>query len=140
MRPKNIFKTLAALLMACVAFTACSDKDDIANETLQPVTTMNKYTMTVNATKSDDGSTRALYLDGEKLKVKWAGTDQVSVFKEKTTTLLGTLTAAASETGTTTLSGDLTGSVNVGDKLHLIFPRAEWDYTGPSVLRKLLTR
>ena len=131
MRTKNIFKTLAALLMACVAFTACSDKDDIANETLQqPVTTMNKYTMTVNATKSDDGSTRALALDGTALKVKWAGTDQVAVFKEKTTTLLGTLTAAASETATTKLSGDLTGTVNVGDKLHLIFPRAEWDYTG----------
>ena len=131
MRTKNIFKTLAALLMACVAFTACSDKDDIANETLQqPVTTMNKYTMTVNATKSDDGSTRALALDGKTLKVKWAGTDQVAVFKEKTTTLLGTLTAAANETATTTLSGDLTGTVNVGDKLHLIFPRAEWDYTG----------
>ena len=130
MRTKNIFKTLAALLMACVAFTACSDKDDIANETLQPVTTMNKYTMTVNATKSNDGSTRALALDGKTLKVKWADTDQVSVFKAKTTTLLGTLTAAASETATTKLSGNLTGTVNVGDKLHLIFPRPEWDYTG----------
>ena len=132
MRTKNIFKTLAALLMACVAFTACSDKDDIANETLQPVTTMNKYTMTVNATKSDDGSTRALALDGKTLKVKWADTDQVSVFKAKTTTLLGTLTAAASETATTTLSGDLTGSVNVGDKLRLLFPRADWTYADQS--------
>ena len=132
MRTKNIFKTLAALLMACVAFTACSDKDDIANETLQPVTTMNKYTMTVNATKSNDGSTRALALDGKTLKVKWADTDQVSVFKAKTTTLLGTLTAAASETGTTKLSGDLTGTVNVGDKLHLLFPRADWTYADQS--------
>ena len=132
MRTKNIFKTLAALLMACVAFTACSDKDDIANETLQPVTTINKYTMTVNATKGDEGSTRALALDGKTLKVKWADTDQVSVFKAKTTTLLGTLTAAASETATTTLSGDLTGSVNVGDKLRLLFPRADWTYADQS--------
>ena len=132
MRTKNIFKTLAALLMACVAFTACSDKDDIANETLQPVTTINKYTMTVNATKGDEGSTRALALDGKTLKVKWADTDQVSVFKAKTTTLLGTLTAAASETATTTLSGDLTGSVNVGDKMRLLFPRADWTYADQS--------
>lgn len=132
MRTKNIFKTLAALLMACVAFTACSDKDDIANETLQPVTTINKYTMTVNATKGDEGSTRAFALDGKTLKVKWADTDKVSVFKAGTTTLLGTLTAAASETGITTLSGDLTGTVNEGDKLHLLFPRADWTYADQS--------
>ncbi len=88
--------------------------------------------MTVNATKGDEGSTRALALDGKTLKVKWADTDQVSVFKAKTTTLLGTLTAAASETATTTLSGDLTGSVNVGDKLRLLFPRADWTYADQS--------
>jgi uncharacterized protein YjdB len=77
------------------------------------------------------GSNRALALDGTALKVKWAGTDQVAVFPEAwSRTPLGTLTAAASETGTTTLSGDLTGSVAVGDNLHLLFPRTEWEYTG----------
>jgi hypothetical protein len=122
-------KTLAALLMAGAAFTACSDKDEmIGEQTVNPVT---KYTMTVNATKGDDGTTRALALDGTALKVKWAGTDQVAVFPEAwSRTPLGTLTAAASETGTTTLSGDLTGSVAVNDNLHLLFPRAEWNYTG----------
>lgn len=130
---KAYIKTLAALVMTGAAMTACSDKDLIANEDQQPGSPTNHYTMTVNATIGDNGtksSNRALYLDGEALKVKWAETDQVSVFKAKTTTQLGTLTAAASETGTTTLSGDLTGTVNVGDKLHLIFPRPEWDYTG----------
>jgi hypothetical protein len=71
-------------------------------------------------------------LDGKYLKVKWADTDKVSVFKAGTTTLLGTLTAAASETGTTTLSGNLTGAVNVGDKLRLLFPRADWTYADQS--------
>ena len=130
---KAYIKTLAALVMTGAAMTACSDKDLIANEDQQSVSPTNHYTMTVNATIGDNGtksSNRALYLDGKTLKVKWADTDQVSVFKAKTTTQLGTLTAAASETGTTTLSGDLTGTVNVGDKLHLIFPRPEWDYTG----------
>ena len=130
---KAYIKTLAALVLTGAAMTACSDKDLIANEDQQSVSPTNHYTMTVNATIGDNGtknSNRALYLDGEALKVKWAGTDQVSVFKAKTTTQLGTLTAAASETGTTTLSGNLTGTVNVGDKLHLIFPRPEWDYTG----------
>ena len=130
---KAYIKTLVALVLTGAAMTACSDKDLMANEDQQSGSPTNHYTMTVNATIGDNGtksSNRALYLDGEALKVKWADTDQVSVFKAKTTTQLGTLTAAASETGTTTLSGDLTGTVNEGDKLHLIFPRPEWDYTG----------
>ena len=132
---KAYIKTLAALVMTGAAMTACSDKDLMANEDQQSVSPTNHYTMTVNATIGDNGtknSNRALYLDGEALKVKWADTDKVSVFKAGTTTLLGTLTAAASETGTTTLSGDLTGTVNEGDKLHLIFPRADWTYADQS--------
>ena len=126
---KKDIRTLAALLMAGAAFTACSDKDEIINE--QPVNPVTKYTMTVNATKGDDGTTRALSLSGKTLNVKWYDTDQVSVFPAASnSTLFGTLTAAASETGTTTLSGNLTGSVHVNDNLNLLFPRGEWDYTG----------
>jgi uncharacterized protein YjdB len=131
---KKDIRTLAALLIASATFVACSSDDNIANETQQPVNPTGHYTMTVNATMGDNGTNgtnRALALDGNTLKVKWAGTDQVAVFPEAwSRTPLGMLTAAASETGSTTLSGDLTGSVNVGDNLHLLFPRAEWDYTG----------
>ena len=127
-------KTLAALLMAGAAMTACSDKDNIANEAQQPVNPTGHYTMTVNATMGDNGTNgtnRALALDSKTLKVKWAGTDQVSVFPAASNgTLLGTLTATESETGTTTLTGNLTGSVHVNDNLNLLFPRGEWDYTG----------
>ena len=127
-------KTLAALLMAGAAMTACSSDDNIVSDAQQPVNQTGHYTMTVNATMGDNGtkgSNRALALDGTALKVKWAGTDEVAVFPEAwSRTPLGTLTAAASETGTTTLSGDLTGTVAVNDNLHLLFPRAEWDYTG----------
>ena len=126
--------SLAALLMAGAAMTACSDKDNIANEVQQPVNPTSHYTMTVNATMGGDGakgSNRALALDSKTLKVKWAGTDQVAVFPAASnSTLFGTLTATASETGTTTLKGDLTGSVEVGNNLNLLFPRGEWDYTG----------
>lgn len=129
---KKDIRTLAALLMAGAAFTACSNDDNLINE--QPVNPTTKYTMTVNATKGDDGtkgSNRALALDGKTLKVKWAGTDQVAVFPGAwSRTPLGMLTAAASETGSTTLSGNLTGTVHVNDNLNLLFPRAEWDYTG----------
>ena len=127
-------KTLAALLMAGAAMTACSSDDNIVSDAQQPVNPTGHYTMTVNATMGDNGtngSNRALALDGTALKVKWAGTDQVAVFPEDWSwTPLGMLTAAASETGSTTLTGDLTGPVAVSDNLHLLFPRAEWSYTG----------
>ena len=111
--------------------TACSSDDNIANETQLPVNPTGKYTMTVNATKGEVAPTRGLYFDGTALNVKWYDTDQVAVFPEAwSSTQLGTLTAAASSTGSTTLSGDLSGSVNVDDNLHLLFPRGEWDYTG----------
>jgi hypothetical protein len=124
-------KALAALLMAGAAMTACSSDDNIANETQLPVNPTGKYTMTVNATKGEVAPTRGLYFDNTALKVKWAATDQVSVFPAASnSTLFGTLTATESETGTTTLTGNLTGSVHVNDNLNLLFPRGEWDYTG----------
>ena len=123
-------KTLAALLMAGAAFTACSSDDNIAGE--QPVNPAQQtYKLTVNATKGDDGQTRALSLSGKTLSVKWAATDEVSVFPEAwSRTALGTLTAAASENGSTSLTGDLTTAPTAGDELKLLFPRATWDYTG----------
>ena len=129
MTMKKDIRTLAALLMAGAAFTACSDKDEFISE--QPVNPTPKYSMTVQASMGEEAETRGLYIDGKALKVKWANTDEVAVFPDNwSRTPLGMLTAAASETGSTTLSGDLTGSVAVNDNLHLLFPRAEWSYTG----------
>lgn len=127
---KKDIRTLAALLIASAAFVACSSDDNIiANENQQPV--IGKYTMTINASKGDDATTRALSLDGKTLNVKWAATDEVSVFPTSSwLTPLGTLTAAASETGSTSLTGDLTTAPTAGDQLNLLFPRAKWDYTG----------
>ena len=127
---KKDIKILAALLIASAAFVACSSDDNIiANENQQPV--IGKYTMTINASKGDDATTRALALDGKTLSVKWAATDEVSVFPTSSwLTPLGTLTAAASETGSTSLTGDLTSAPTAGDQLNLLFPRATWDYTG----------
>ena len=127
---KKEIRTLAALLIASAAFVACSSDDNIiANENQQPV--IGKYTMTINASKGDDATTRALSLSGKTLNVKWANTDEVSVFPTSSwLTPLGTLTAAASETGSTSLTGDLTSAPSAGDQLNLLFPRATWDYTG----------
>ncbi len=128
---KKDIRTLAALLIASATFVACSSDDDIISENQQPVNPTVKYTMTINATKGDDATTRALSLDGKTLNVKWANTDKVSVFPASSwLTPLGTLTAAASDNGSTSLTGDLTSAPSAGDQLNLLFPRATWDYTG----------
>ena len=119
---------LAALLMAGAAFTACSETDNIVEE--QPAAART-YKMTVDATMGEGAQTRGLYLDGSALKVKWYNTDQVSVFPAAwSRTAYGALTAAASDNGTTSLTGDLTTAPTAGDNLNLLFPRAEWNYTG----------
>lgn len=129
MTMKKDIRTLAALLMAGAAFTACSDKDEFISE--QPVNPTPKYSMTVQASMGEDAESRGLYIDGKALKVKWYDTDQVSVFPTSSwLTPLGTLTAAASDNGSTSLTGDLTSAPSAGDQLNLLFPRATWDYTG----------
>ena len=103
-------KTLAALLMAGAAFTACSSSDDNTFDE-QPVNPAKQtYTLTVKASKGGDATTRALTLTGEgnkTLKAYWDGTETVTV-KEGGTTL-GTLTVTPDATDNTqaTLSGEL---------------------------------
>ena len=125
---KKDIRTLAALLIASATFVACSNDESLLNE--QPVNPTQKYTMTVNASKGDDVTTRALSLSGKTLSEKWAATDGVAVLKEDWSATLGTLTAAASETNTTSLTGDLDAAPTAGDNLKLLFPRDTWEYTG----------
>lgn len=121
-------KMLAALLMAGAAFTACSETD---NAVIDQPAAARTYKMTVDATMGEGAQTRGLYFDNTALNVKWYNTDKVSVFPETwSRTEYGTLTAAASENGSTTLTGDLTTAPTAGDHLNLLFPRATWDYTG----------
>lgn len=124
---KSMLK-ITCLSAACIAALASCQKEmtpAVAPE--QP--SAKTYTLTVDATKGED--TKALSLDGNTLNVKWAGTDQVSVFAgDWSGDPMGTLTATASETGSTTLTGPLSPAPTVGDNLNLLFPRAEWNYTG----------
>ena len=123
---KSMLK-ITCLSAACItALASCQKEMTPAVVPEQP--SAKTYTLTVDATKGED--TKALSLDGQVLNVKWAATDQVSVFPESwATPAMGTLTAAASETGSTTLTGAVTGA-SVNDNLNLLFPRAEWNYTG----------
>ena len=118
---------LSAACIAALALVSCQKETAPAPAPAPEQPSAKTYTLTVDATKGED--TKALSLDGNTLNVKWAGTDQVSVFSENWATTFGTLTADASETGSTTLTGEVTGA-SVNDKLNLLFPRAEWSYTG----------
>lgn len=119
---------LSAACIAALALVSCQKETTPAPAPAPEQPSAKTYTLTVDATKGDD--VKALSLDGKVLNVKWAATDQVSVFPESwATPAIGTLTAAASETGSTTLTGAVTGA-DIGDNLNFLFPRAEWSYTG----------
>ena len=127
-------KTLAALLMAGAAFAACSSSDDSIIE--QPVnpTEPKTYTMTINASKGNDATTRGLYFaDGDvrkNLKVDWNGKEKVRVVQDGK--VIGTLSAAMSSDESTTLTGTVTGFVSnhaIGFYL-LADEDGKMDYTG----------
>ena len=120
----NNFRTLAALLMAGAAFAACSSDDNII-ENQQPANPSEQvYTLTINASKGNSATKRALDLDGSgKLTASWANGDELTVVNQTKsfTTLGGTLTASNALGNTATFSGALTGTIEVGDKLILFY-------------------
>ena len=125
----NIF-ALAALLMAGAAFTACSSDDNSIEQPANPVGEKT-YTLTINASKGANASTRALALNGAKLVASWAEGDELSVFKAENRTgctagnLLGTISPVAgsisADGAKATFTGTLTGTVSNGDKLMLVY-------------------
>ena len=113
-------KTLAALFIAGSAFTACSS-DDNFEQPAKP-TTPKTCTLTVNATKGDDATTRALALDESGVKnvlnATWTEGDKVTVYYMYERDMggghtmsmpieIGTLTAQSTG-ASTTLTGEIT--------------------------------
>ena len=130
---KEYIRTVAALMIAGAAMTACSSDDALMEE--QPVnpTEPKTYTMTVQATKStgDNMETRGLKLDGHTLTPTWNAGEEVVVVQTvgTTNTTLGTLKAKASNDGVTTLTGKLTG-LQAGTQLKFYLHGSTYDYTG----------
>ena len=119
----------AALTMG---LSACSGSEDIATGEPANPTQPKVYTMTVQASKGDNATTRALsYNDGtKKLNATWATGEKVYVYNNsKNATLDGSL-EAKSGGATVTLEGNLTGTVVAGDMLTLGFPGLNENYTG----------
>lgn len=118
---KNIL-SMAALLMASAAvFTACSSDDNVTGE--QPANPTGKYTMTVQASKGGDATTRALSLEGKTLNATWATTENVYV-KKGDTWATGSLKPEA-DGATATLKGTLSDvTITADDVLTLQFPKS----------------
>ena len=128
-------RTLAALLIASVTLAACSGDDILNDQTPDTPNDQKVYTMTVQANKaSGDDATRSLSLDGKTLNVKWNAGEEMEVMRVDDAingiyTTIGTLTAAASETGETTLRGTVSG-LTEGKALRFFLRGHDMDYTG----------
>lgn len=106
---------LLAILLVPATFTACSNEDTIYT---QPTT----YTLTVQASKGSDVATaRALSLSGTTLNASWAVGEAVTVYNVTKSADLGGTLSAQTNGSSTTLSGTLTGSIEVNDELTLKF-------------------
>ena len=116
-------RTMAALLIASAAFTACSNEDGaVIGEQPAATQTSQVYTLTLQAANATGAQHRALALDGEKLVAKWAAGDELTVINVTSMTPLdGTLTASnvSADGKTCTFSGSLTGTIEVTNQLAL---------------------
>ncbi len=121
-------QTLCALLIAGAAFTACSSDDHVLDDSSVENPTTQKYTMTVNASKGGDATTRALTLGRNDADTKnvlnatWDANEVVLVYQGGLQ--IGTLYSAASTTNETSLTGTLESAPDAGQDLTLYFHTA----------------
>ena len=124
---KNI-KTLAALLIASATFVACSSDNDSIIDNQQPVNPTGKYTMTIQASKGDGATTRALNLTDHTLNATWSEGEIVEVYQGGSK--IGELTAAASTDASTTLTGTFNDAPSTSDDLTFYFHTNTTSYSG----------
>ena len=131
-------KTLAALLMAGAAFTACSSSDDNIIEQPQNPTEPQVYTMVIKASKGGDATTRALKpgTDSETGKntvdAYWSGDETIEVYQSGKK--IGTATAAPSADGNTTVTATLTSAPVPSNDLNFYLGGYNNVYTGQNGL------
>ena len=122
-------KKFAFVILALATMAACQKAEEFVNVEPEVIPPAGAYTLTVKASKTVDS--KALSLDGSALNAHWEDGETVAVYQEGN--YLGQLEATADGTDATkaTLSGTLTVTgVTQGAELMLLFPRADWDYTG----------
>ena len=117
------------VVMIAIIAGGCS-KNDI-NDPQEPAK-VQKYHMVINAAKAQDNPVnaprRVLGLDGNTLNASWAVGEEVTVYNETKNIAFSGVLTAQSNGASTTLSGDLTGSIEPSDVLTLKFSNP--NYTG----------
>ncbi len=117
---KNLF-TLSALCLATMTlvFSGCKKENNDPQEPAQVQT----YQMSITASKGADnqanGPRRVLVLDGNTLNAAWAENEEVTVYNTTKGEAMGGTLKAQTSGASTQLTGELTGSIAVGDKLTL---------------------
>src|SRR5574344_360522 len=127
---REILYSAAVLLVAATALTGC-------NKESSSKTSEQQWTMNVEASKGGE-ATKALTLGTTTISGAWATTEKVAVMNSTNATYYGTVAARTSGRASARLSGTLTGSFAVNDKLNLYFPSTAYvsgtgvvlDYTG----------
>lgn len=143
---KNIL-SLAALFITSATFVACSNDESIIEEEPQQQPAAQSYSLTIDAAKVDDSAlTRALTPGEQSLTPTWGANDAVAALNYTKAEIVyelnnssnpnypqllaavqkalisGSLTAETPGSSTASLTGELTGTIEVGDVLYLIFP------------------
>ena len=126
-------KTLAALLMAGAAFTACSSDDNIIEQPQNP-TEPKVYTLVIKASKGTDTTTRALKDVSGEIKAFWSGTETIEVGQYNYTTekydIIGEANAAPSADGNTTITAELTSAPDPDKDLNFFLGGSTLNFTG----------
>ena len=113
---KSMIQALATLLLMGAVLTGCAEDTWFQDENVKEGT----YTMTVQASMCSE-VTRALSPNGSTINASWAEGEVVTVYNvTRNADLSGTLVAKSSGTSTT-LKGQLTGTIVAGDQLKLKF-------------------
>lgn len=119
---KNIYSVLmaTALLAAGVAMTGCKNDNNNPQEPAKAQT----YKMSIQASKGHSGNQtnspkKVLGLDGTTLNATWAAGEQVTVYNETKSAALDGYLEAQEDGASTQLAGELTGTIDAGDRLTL---------------------
>ena len=120
---KKIYSMImVAALLAGVAMTGCKNNNDVQEPAKEQT-----YKMSITASKGAEntnpanGPKKVLGLDGSTLTASWATTEEVTVYNETKGAALGGVLKPQSAGASTTLLGELSGTIEANDVLTLKF-------------------
>ena len=120
-------KKLFLYMLVLAGLIACGNEDIITNEQ-QPAAQTQVYHFSIPATIGDDAQTRAVSFDNSSnpptCTSTFATTEKVYVYNKSKTTMLGsylTPSNLSNENKNCDLTGDLTGEIELGDELWLLY-------------------